>query len=163
MRRLNGTGRHRSLRRRAAVAALALVPACAIGSRSGPGHGPSPLGSFVIAGPTLGPRTVAPTSCAAGEHQMFLGVDLVDEHARIVTRLIVDPATGPLVRAFQAASPFDATVLFQRSECRVFHFSLDSTGWRIDHVDELRMSLELDCQLPSGDSIVGTASAPGCS
>jgi hypothetical protein len=154
---------HRSLRRRAAVAALALVPACAIVSRSGPGHAPSPLGSLVIAGPTLGQQTVAPTSCAAGERQVFLGVDLLDEGAAIVTRLVVDPATGPVVRVFKAASPFDATVLFHRSECRVFHFSLDSTGWRIDHIDELRMSLELDCQLSSGDSIVGRASAPGCS
>jgi hypothetical protein len=117
----------------------------------------------VIAGPTLGQQTVAPTSCAAGERQVFLGVDLLDEGAGIVTRLVVDPATGPVVRAFKAASPFDATVLFHRSECRVFHFSLDSTGWRIDHIDELRMSLELDCQLPSGDSIGGRASAPGCS
>jgi hypothetical protein len=156
-----GGSRHRSLRRGAAVAALVLVPACAVGSRSGPGH--APLGSFVTSGPTLGQQAVAPTSCAAGERQVFLGVDLLDERTGIVTRLVVDPATGPVVRVFKAASPFDATVLFRRSECHVFHFSLDSTGWRIDHIDELRMSLELDCQLPSGDSVVGRASASGCS
>jgi len=158
---LNGKWRHRSLHRWAAVSALSLVPACAIASRSGPSH--SPLGSFVIAGPTLGQQTLAPTSCAAGERQVFLGVDLLDEATGIVTRLVVDPATGPVARVFRASAPFDASVLFHRSECRVFHFSLDSTGWRIDHIDELRMSLDLDCQLPSGDSIVGKASAPGCS
>ena len=140
MRPLNGKWR-RSLFRWTAVAAGALVPACAIGSRSGPSH--APLGSFVISGPTLGRQTLAPTSCA--------------------TRLVVDPATGPVVRVFKASAPFDASVLFHRSECRVFHFSLDSTGWRIDHIDELRMSLELDCQLSSGDSIDGRASDPGCS
>jgi hypothetical protein len=161
LQQLNGTWRYRSLHLWAALVVLALVPACAIVQRSRPSH--APLGSFAISGPTLGPQTVAPTSCAAGEHQVFLGVDLVDEGAGIVTRLVVDPATGPVVRVFKAASPFDATVLFHRTECRVFHFSLDSTGWRIDHIDELEVSLELDCQLPSGDSIVGTARDRGCS
>jgi hypothetical protein len=158
---LNGRWLPRSLFRWAAVAAGALLPACAIAPRSGPSH--APLGRFEISGPTLGRQTLAPTSCAAGERQVFLGVDLLDEATGIVTRLVVDPATGPVVRVFKASAPFDASVLFHRSECRVFHFSLDSTGWRINHIDELRMSLELDCQLSSGDSIVGTASDPGCS
>ena len=157
MRPLNGKWR-RSLFRWTAVAAGALVPACAIGPRSAPSH--APLGSFVISGPTLGRQTLAPTSCAAGERQVFLGVDLLDEAAGIVTRLVVDPATGPVVRVFKASARSSER---PRSECRVFHFSLDSTGWRIDHIDELRMSLELDCQLSSGDSIDGTASDPGCS
>ena len=67
-----------------------------------------------------------------------------------------------VVRVFKASAPFDQTVLFRRSECRTFHFSLDSTGWRINRIQQLGVSLELDCQLPSGDSIVGKAKDPGC-
>jgi hypothetical protein len=60
------------------------------------------------------------------------------------------------------SAPFDKTVLFHRSECRVFHFSLDSTGWLVNRIQQLDVSLDLDCQLLSGESIVGKASDPGC-
>ena len=121
------------------------------------------MGTFSISGPAFGQQTLQATTCAVGEHQVFLGFDLSDETTQIVTRLVVDPATGPVVRVFRAAAPFDATILFHRSECRVFRFSLDSTGWRIDHVEQLAVSLDLDCQLPTGDTIVGRARDPGCS
>jgi len=149
------------MHRGAALAALTLACACAVGSQ--PGSSRAPLGTFTISGPTLGPQTVAPTSCSAGERQVFLGFDLLDEASGIVTRLVVDPATGPVVRVFKTSAPFDATMLFHRFECRVLHFSLEETGWRINRIDELAVSLELDCQLPSGDAIVGTARDPGCS
>jgi hypothetical protein len=122
----------------------------------------APLGTFSLSGPTFGQQTLLPTRCSVGERQLFLGFDLHDEKAGIVARLVVDPVTGPVVRVFKASAPFDQTVLFHRSECRTFHFSLDSTGWRINRIQQLGVSLELDCQLPSGDSIVGKAKDPGC-
>jgi hypothetical protein len=145
------------------LAASACLPAC---SSSAPGVGSShaePLGTFTVAGPTLGAHTLRPGRCASGEHQYFLGFDLPDETEGVVVRLVVDPAGSPLVRVFSTAAPFDKTVVFHRSECRVFHFSVDSTGWRINRIDQLNVSLEVDCELPSGDRIVGKASEPGCS
>jgi hypothetical protein len=120
------------------------------------------LGSLMLSGPTFGHEALLPTFCASGERQFFLGFDLRDNKAGVVTRLLVDPAAGPIVRVFAVSAPFDKTMLFHRAECRVFHFSLESTGWRINRIDQLNVSLELDCQLPSGESIAGKASAPGC-
>lgn len=122
----------------------------------------APLGSLTIAGPTFGQRELVPTACSSGEPQFFLGFDLQDKSAGMVTRLVVDPATGPIVRVFAASAPFNKATLFRDADCRVFHFSLDTTGWRINRVQQLDISLDLDCQLPSGDRIVGKASDRGC-
>ena len=143
---------------------LVILSACVTSSspRAASDRAVAPLGTLSLSGPTFGQQTLLPTRCSVGERQLFLGFDLHDEKTGIVARLVVDPATGPVVRVFKVSAPFDQTVLFHRSECRAFHFSLDSTGWRINRIQQLGVSLELDCQLPSGDSIVGRAKDPGC-
>lgn len=146
------------------VSSMAMLAACAtsVPGTIGDHATGAPLGSLNLSSPALGERTLLPTVCRAGERELFLGFDLLDEKAGVVTRLIVDPATGPVVRVFSASAPFDKTVLFPRPECRTFHFSIESTGWRINRIDQLDVSLDLDCRLPSGSSIVGKVSAPGC-
>jgi hypothetical protein len=140
------------------------MPGCAVTPHSGDGDHSAgvPLGSFTLLGPTFGQQALVPTACVSGEPQFFLGFDLRDDRAGLVTRLVVDPVTGPIARLFSASAPFEKTVLFNRSDCRVFRFSLNSTGWRVDRVDQLNVSVELDCHLPSGESIVGKAADPGC-
>ena len=59
-------------------------------------------------------------------------------------------------------SPFEKTTVFRRPECRVFHFSLDATGWRINRVQDYRLTLELDCSNTNGDSLIGKASVTHC-
>jgi hypothetical protein len=120
------------------------------------------LGSLTLSGPTFGHAALRPSVCHSGEPQFFLGFDLYDANSDMVTRLVVDPATGPIVRVFAASAPYDKAVLFHQTECRVLHFSIDSTQWRINRVDQIDVSLELECQLPSGDGIAGKVSAPGC-
>src|SRR5262249_1248706 len=132
------------------------------GARQRLGPCRKPLGAFTLAGPTLGAHTLRPRQCASGERQYFLGFDLTDAEEGVVARLVVDPAGAPLVRVFSTAAPFDKTVVFHRSECRLFHFSVDSTGWRINRIYQLNVSLEVDCELPSGDRIAGKAQDPGC-
>ena len=146
------------------VIAMATVAACATSSPFGGGErgGDTPLGAFVLSGPTFGHETLQPRSCVTGEREFFLGFDLRDDGAGVITRLIVDPATGPVIRVFVASAPFDKTVLFQRSSCRVLHFSLQHTGWRVNRIEQLDVSVDLDCQLPSGESIVGRAADGGC-
>jgi hypothetical protein len=122
----------------------------------------APYGSLAVSGPTFGKQAMLPTVCVSGERELFLGFDLRDAKSELVTRLVVDPATGPMVRVFAASAPFDRSVLFHQAECRVLHFSLESTGWRINRVQQLDVSLDVDCQLPSGETLVGNASAPGC-
>jgi hypothetical protein len=146
------------------VLGMAILTACATSEQGGNGDrgAGTPSGSLILSGPAFGKRTLLPTVCLAGERELFQGFDLRDEKAGVVTRLIVDPATGPVVRVFAASAPFDKTVLFHRSECRAFHFSLERTGWRINRIDQLDVSLDLDCQLSSGEGIVGKVAAPGC-
>ncbi|HEX7254131.1 MAG TPA: hypothetical protein VF376_14730 [Thermoanaerobaculia bacterium] len=143
---------------------LALLFAAACSSSSAPSgeRASGPLGAFTVDGPTFGAHSLQPGQCHVGQRELFLGFDFLDSPSGIVARLVVDPATGPVVRVFRSAAPFDSTVLFHRSDCRVFHFSLDETGWRINRIDQLRVSIELDCSLPSGDRIAGKADDPGC-
>jgi hypothetical protein len=144
------------------LGALLLAAACSSSSGQGRERASAPLGAFTLDGPNFGAHALAPAQCRVGQREQFLGFDFLDSQAGIAARLVVDPATGPVVRVFRSAAPFDSTVLFHRSDCRVFHFSLDETGWRINRIDQLRVSLELDCSLPSGDRIAGKAEDPGC-
>lgn len=144
------------------LGASVLLPACSSSAPGGGSDHAEPLGTFTLAGPTLGAHTLRPRHCASGEREYFLGFDLIDAEEGVVARLVVDPVGAPLVRVFSSAAPFDKTVVFHRSECRLFHFSVDSTGWRINRIYQLNVSLEVDCELPSGDRIAGKAQDPGC-
>lgn len=120
------------------------------------------LGAFTVSSDRLGHLTVSPSSCTAGDRQFFLGGDFEDEKSGIVVRLVVDPLDGPAARVFATATPFEKTAVFRRPECRVFHFSLDTTGWRINRIQDYRLTLDLDCSNKEGDSITGKASAAHC-
>jgi hypothetical protein len=159
--RISSSRRYAILILAPSLGALLLAAACSSSSGQG-GERSAPLGAFTLDGPTFGAHALGPAQCRVGQREQFLGFDFLDPQAGIVARLVVDPATGPVVRVFGSAAPFDSTVLFHRSDCRVFHFSLDETGWRINRIDQLRVSLELDCSLPSGDRIAGKAEDPGC-
>jgi hypothetical protein len=152
------------VRRAAGLFGLVVVSACSTTPIGGEGDraAVAPLGSLTLSGPTFGGQALAPAACVSGERQFFLGFDLHDDKAGVVTRLVIDPVNGPIIRVFASAAPFDKTVVFHRADCRVFHFSLDFTGWRINRVDQLSVSLELDCRLPSGESIVGKAADAHC-
>ncbi len=142
-----------------------LLAGCLSGGPVGGGPGqsgqPVALGSFAVTSATLGDATLAPTSCTAGDRQLFLGADFASESNGLVLRLVVDPIEGPAVRLYAAGEPFDRSVVFHRSECGIFHFSLDSTGWRVNDVNDYRLTLELDCSRP-GESLKGSASTTHC-
>ena len=130
------------------------------GSNASPA-GPSALGSISVSSKLLGDQVLAPSACTAGDREFFLGADFKNQTSNLVVRLVVDPLDGPAVRIFLADAQFDRTVVFRRSECGVFHFSLDSTGWRVNELNDYRVTLQLDCSRP-GESISGSASATHC-
>lgn len=123
---------------------------------------PGVLGSFTVSSPLLGNVTVAPTACSGGDLQQFLGGDFSDPASGVVVRLVVDPLEGPAARAFDAADPFRKSVVLRRSDCAVFHFSLEHTGLTINEVRDYRLSLELDCALADGTTVHGNASTTHC-
>jgi hypothetical protein len=131
-----------------------------MGSDSGGGQ--QSLGSIVLVSNRLGNETIVPSTCAAGDRQSFLGGDFADEKSGFIVRLVVDPLEGPAARVFSSATPYDKTAVFHRSDCRTFHFSLDSTNWRINDVQDYRISLTLDCSDKDGDTISGNVSATHC-
>lgn len=140
-----------------------LLAACFSGRPvGGPTGGSPPLGSFAVTSQALGEHTLVPSGCTAGDRQVFLGADFSDATGPLVVRLVVDPLDGPAVRVFSTDAQFDETVVFRRSDCQVFHFSLERTGWRINDVTDYRVTLQLDCSRP-GESLKGSASSTHCS
>ncbi len=144
--------------------ALSLLAASCFSSKPtavNPESATGSLGSIAVSSARLGDLTVSPTLCMSGARQYFLGGDFVDEKGGAVVRLVVDPISGPAVKVFSADAPFDKSVAFRRDECSVFHFSLDSTGWRINRIDDYRLTLNVDCSRP-GESVRGAVSATHC-
>lgn len=155
--------------RGAAIAlALTLVTVGCLSSEpktsSGPveAGGQRRLGSFQLSSAVLAPVDLAPSACTSGDRQRFLGADFSGGESGLTVRLVVDPLDGPAVRVFSDAAPFEKSVVFRRPECRVFHFSLDDTGWRVNGVHDYAVTLDLDCANQSGDSLTGKSSATHC-
>ena len=147
------------------LSGIALLTSCLSGGPLGdfkatPAE-PSTLGSFTVSSQVIGSQIFSPSHCTAGDHQFFLGADLKSEDSNLVVRLVVDPLDGPAVRVFSADAQFDRTVVFRRSDCGVFHFSLDLTGWKINDVYDYRLMLQLDCSRP-GESVKGSVSTTHC-
>ena len=121
----------------------------------------APPGAFTLSRAGEPAVALSTAACVSGERQRFLGADFADEAAGYTVRLVIDPLSGPAVRVFSNAHPFDDSTVFRRPDCHVFHFALDSTGWRIDHYEDYKVSLELDCA-SDGVSLVGKAAAEHC-
>jgi hypothetical protein len=126
------------------------------------GGEPSILGAIKVTSGPLGSLSLEPGSCTSGDRQQFLGADFEDARAGVAVRLVVDPLVGPAIRVFRTATPFDDAIVFHRADCSVFHFSLESTGWRINEVEDYRVSLELECASTEGDIIQGNVSSTHC-
>jgi hypothetical protein len=120
-----------------------------------------PIGTVNLASATLGNHMLTPTVCGSGERQLFFGADFLDSQG-ITTRLIVDPAGAASLRLFAADHPLDEGLLFRRQDCSRFQLSLDRTGWQVNDVYDLRVSLEFDCRTASGDSAEGSLRVDHC-
>lgn len=144
----------------ASAACLSSQPIVSSGT-AGASRG-SDLGSFELTSELLGRHTLVPNTCDGASRQHFLGGDFLDEKAGLAVRLVVDPLGTAAVRVFSPEKPFEKSVVFRREECRVFHFSIDSTGWRVNDRDDYRLTLEIDCAGKGGDTIRGSVGAGHC-
>ncbi len=141
------------------AAATGLAAATGAGGPDGPGER---LGSFDVASIGAPPGTIAPTTCIVGDHDLFLGADLVDRDSNLVVRLVIDPLAGPAVRVYDADAPFDRSVLFFRDECTTFGMELAETGSMVNNIVERSLELEIECENEDGATIRGSASAARC-
>jgi hypothetical protein len=120
-----------------------------------------PAGRVTLTSPALGDRTFQPATCRSGEHQLFLGADFLDGQG-LVTRLIVAPTGVASLRFFDAAHPLDPGVLFRREDCGRFELTLDRTGWRINDIYDLHISLDFECRAASGEAAMGRLVTDHC-
>lgn len=120
------------------------------------------LGSFEVASIGAPRGTIAPATCVAGDHELFLGADLVDPDTHLVVRLVVDPLDGPALRVYDADAPFERSVLFFRDECTTFGMELGETGTMVNNIVERRLELEVECENEDGATIRGSAAVARC-
>jgi hypothetical protein len=136
------------------LAGIALLCAgCVVGTALSAAKA-QPAGSVTLTSPALGDRTFQPAACQSGEHQLFLGADFLEGQG-IITRLIVAPTGIASLRFFEAAHPLNPGVLFRREDCGRFELTLDRTGWRINDIYDLHISLDFECRAASGEAAVG--------
>jgi hypothetical protein len=143
------------------LSGLALLCAgCVVGTVLGAARA-EPAGGVTLSSPALGDRTLKPTACRSGEHQLFLGADFLDSQG-ITTRLIVEPTGVASLRFFEAAHPLSPGVLFQRRDCGRFELSLDRNGLRINDIYDLHVSLDFACRTASGEAATGRLVTDHC-
>jgi hypothetical protein len=142
------------------TALLLLLSGCVVGTALQAAKA-APAGGVTLRSQAFGDRTLKPSACRSGEHQLFLGADFLNSQG-ITTRLIVDPTGAASLRFFAAAHPLDPGVLFRRQDCGRFGLSLDRTGWKINDVYDLHVSLDFDCRDASGDTAAGHLATDHC-
>ena len=141
---------------------LALGQGACFASVPGLSRDAPPIGALAFATPALGEQTLAPASCLSGEHQLFLGADFVDPGSGWTARLLLEPTGAASLRVFEAARPLEPGVVFDRHDCSTFQLSLERTGWQIDEIYDLRVSLDVDCRNAAGDSAKGRLAVDHC-
>ncbi|MFO1315621.1 MAG: hypothetical protein U1F58_08440 [Burkholderiales bacterium] len=141
------------------VAAALLQCGCAASVMD---SGSAPTGALQVASASSGTFALAPSACVSGERQLFLGADLLDTARGTTTRLILEPTGEASIRIFRSADPLDRGILFRRADCSRFRLSLDRSGWRVNDIYDVGVSLDVDCRTASGDSLQGTLAAAHC-
>jgi hypothetical protein len=120
-----------------------------------------PAGTVTLKSAALGDRTLKPSSCQSGEHQLFLGADFLDGQG-VTARLLVEPTGAASLRLFETDHPLDPGLLFRRQDCGRFELSLDRTGWRINDIWDLRASLDFECRNGAGETAAGHLATEHC-
>jgi hypothetical protein len=138
-----------------------LTAALAVGCASG-GTAPPPAGALDLSGPSFGTQHLVPAACRSGDRLDFYGVDLVDERAGIVARVVMDPVQGGVIRLFPAADPADPGIAFRRGDCSTFRVQVAPTGTTVNQVEVMRVAIELDCRHDGGDGLRGASSWDDC-
>jgi hypothetical protein len=120
------------------------------------------LGTVTLAAGALDTDALVPMVCLSGEREVFNGADFLDTRRGLVLRLIVTPDGTGSIRVFDAAHPLETGLLFGREDCSLFELSLERTGWRINDVVDLRVSLAVGCRKANGDFLQATLTAGHC-
>jgi hypothetical protein len=115
--------------------------------------------------PSLGPASfqadgvkILLSHCYSGDRGYFLGVDLFGETEGTVLRVLVDPLGGPRLRLVRHGT----SEVFEGPDCQELRASVEPTGWRVNHVRDVRGSLEAACTNSSGSTFDARISFAHC-
>jgi hypothetical protein len=89
-------------------------------------------------------------ACASGGLEQFLGVDLGDEKAGAIARVVIDPIDGPRLKV---AVRGIGSVVFSRNQCSQLEADVRPTNWIINNVRAVSGSVNAECRAPSGQTV----------
>jgi hypothetical protein len=144
-----------------ALLIAALLGGCGVQTAVVGGDG-APIGTVRVTSATFANVALTPAACNSGEHQLFLGADFLDRARGTAVRLILGPEGEATLRVFDTARPLEPGILFPRVACSKALIAFERTGWQINDIHDIRVSLDVDCRNASGDSLQGTLSVAHC-
>jgi hypothetical protein len=131
------------------------------GSAAADKSGNVSLGSVALHTERLGQATITPNTCSAGDRELFLGGDVIDEKSGLIVRLVFDPLNGAAVRIFVPNSSAEKSVVFHQRDCKALKYTFEPTHWRVNDVYDYRLSVSFDCR-KDADAANGEVSATHC-
>jgi hypothetical protein len=75
---------------------------------------------------------------------------------------VLDPQGTARLRFFDSSQPLEQGLAFSHSDCERFELSLNQTGWQIDDIYDLSVSIGFSCRLPSGATAAGALVTTNC-
>ena len=131
------------------LAAAAVLAGC-LSSRAS--QDPSTWVLLETAGPTLGETSTRLTECASGQHEEFRGADFSGADGP-VARLAFEPLSGPGLRVFDPKDPARRSFVVRETDCPRFAVSIANNGWTVNDIYIVKVTVDVDCVLPSGDRV----------
>ena len=146
-------------------AACATIGGCLsslpIDNSSAAGGADRTLGSVELHSAQFGQAIIAPDTCRSGDRERFLGGDFVDTRSGLVVRLVFDPLDGAALRIFASDAQTEKSAVFRRGDCRTLKYDFAPTSWRVNDIDDFRISMTFECAA-HGDAAKGTVSSTHC-
>jgi hypothetical protein len=89
-------------------------------------------------------------ACTSGDLLQFLGVDLADQKAGVVARLVIDPIDGPRLKVVARDGLDDGAAVFTRNQCSQLDADVHPTNWIVNNVRAVSGVVNAECRAPSG-------------
>jgi hypothetical protein len=123
------------------------------------GVGTSTRGEILVRGEKAGEFLLRPEACLSGDRGNFRGVDLLAPP--LILRLVAEPLEGLAVALIDAESG-ERRAVFRRSDCSVLRGDVQRSGWRVNNIADVSGFVEVECQLPAGEEILGSIAFEHC-
>ncbi|MEA2560945.1 MAG: hypothetical protein QOH06_2449 [Acidobacteriota bacterium] len=121
---------------------------------------PSIAGELALRAPAGEPITWSPDACSSGEHEQFFGFILHSNGSPVVLRAVVDPLDGPGLRVV-GLEGMDGLVV-RPYTCERLDLVVEPTSWRVNDIQDLSGTLDVNCTAADGASIEGSVEVQHC-